>query len=156
MADETEPRAQRERTMRAEQISDFKSSIREGITDLKTVTREGFDSLKSELKLSREQGHIPITVMEKILASNNAAYSSMMKSSHEAFAESRRSSNESNRRILNQLCWMMGCLVAWVTGVQVYSTERKVDLVKKEPITQTAPVQPEVPQHKPELQGAVN
>lgn len=44
----------------------FKSSQDQRFESLESVLRQGFQTVTEELRLMREQGHIPVSVVEKI------------------------------------------------------------------------------------------
>lgn len=105
-------------------------TIKDTNKELKDVMRDGFKSVSHELQVSREQGHIPIGVMEKILTSNNEANRTTILSITEANKENRKSSDEAYTRILKTVCWMMGVILVWVTGMKVWLPDAQ-ELVKK-------------------------
>jgi hypothetical protein len=94
--------------------------IKTTIADLTQVTKDGFSSLEKEFRLGREQGHIPVNVMEKLLTSNNEAYMAMITAINTSNTESRKSSNETNTQLLNRVLTMMCVLLAWVTGMKFF------------------------------------
>lgn len=103
-----------------ERFKEIKVAIKEEIESLRETTQGGFDSLLHELRLSREQGHIPVSVMEKILQQNHDAYRDIIKTSNEAHRESATSTTESNRKVMNTLCYVVAALLAWVTGIKYF------------------------------------
>lgn len=94
---------------------ELKAAIKDGIDDLKATTREGFDSLLMELRMSREQGHIPVSVMEKMLTAQN-----------EAFKENRKSSDEAYSKILKTFAMLISALMAWFTGVYAFTDKPEI------------------------------
>lgn len=134
----------RHEMFQTEKFKDLRNAMKDGFDDLKKTTKDGFDSLLQELRVSREQGHIPLSVMKEMLVSNNAAYQEMMKASHEAFKEARKSSDESYSKILRQVCWMMAAVLVWVTGMKIWLPDVRIP----DKIVQQAEKNPEKSENK--------
>lgn len=114
---------QAEKDLITSRFMEIKDVIKDTSRELKDVTKEGFASLQAELRLSREQGHIPVSVMKEILNSNNEAYKSMINSVTDANKENRKSSDTAYQSILKTVCYMMAGVLAWVTGMKIFLPE---------------------------------
>jgi hypothetical protein len=121
-----------ELTLLEERFRDLKSAVKEGLDDLKSTTQRGFDALLRELQSSREQGHIPVSLMKDMLAAQN-----------EAFRENRKSSDAAYSKILSQYGLILGGLIAWFTGMYVYARPDKTEAHKEKQTVQVeVPVAP--------------
>jgi hypothetical protein len=72
--------------------SDFESRQNEKLGSLETVLKNGFEQVTTELRLMREQGHIPLPVVTKII--------------------------DLFKPIIKVLCATVLLLVVWFTGVK--------------------------------------
>jgi hypothetical protein len=97
------------------QIMEIKKAIEDSSKEQRKVMEKGFEELKRELQLGREQGHIPITVLEKMLESNNSAYKEMI-----------HNNNLTYKSILKTICWMMVVLLGWVTGMKYFLPDNPI------------------------------
>lgn len=77
----------------------FEARQEQRFTDLQGVMSGGFKAVVDELKLSRNEGHIPVSVMERILDSLKQIIVPIVKC----------------------LCAVVGLLLAWVTGIKYLS-----------------------------------
>lgn len=87
-------------------------AIREGNESLRMAIQAGFESLQEELRVTRESGNIPISVLERILEQNNKAYSSM-----------HASTDATNKRVMGTLCYITTGLLVWFTGMKYFFPE---------------------------------
>lgn len=74
----------------------FEARQEQRFTDIQGTMRDGFRAVVEELKLSRSEGHIPVSVMQKILESLQHIIVPIVKC----------------------LCAVVGLLLAWVTGIK--------------------------------------
>lgn len=88
---------------------DIRATIRESNETLRATVQAGFESLQEELRMSREQGHIPVSVLEKILEQNYKAYASM--AAH---------TDATNKHVMKTLCYLTTGLLVWVTGMKYF------------------------------------
>lgn len=82
-------------------IEDFKQAIKDEFRSLGDSLGgkldSGFKDVSSELKGMREQGHIPVNVMQTIIDSNNSTYKS----------------------IIHILCWTFGMIIASLITLKI-------------------------------------
>jgi hypothetical protein len=82
-------------------IEDFKSVIQLEFQSLTNALGQkldvGFKEVADELKIMREQGNIPVGVMQSIITSNNDTY----------------------RTIIRILCWTFGSIIVALIGLKL-------------------------------------
>lgn len=83
--------------------------IKDGFEASAKIMRDGFQLVASELRVTREQGFVPVPILQDILKSNNEAYKEMFKANNDAY-----------KSLLRTVCYMLGGLMAWVTGMKLW------------------------------------
>jgi hypothetical protein len=77
-------------------LESFRSYQQEKFESLETVLKQGFQGVTEELKLLREQGYIPVSVVEKM--------------------------TEQQKNIIHPvvkvLCWSLIAIIVWFTGLK--------------------------------------
>lgn len=82
-------------------VEDFKNVIKlefQGLTStLGAKLDSGFKEVSEELKIMREQGNLPVSVVQSMISSNNDTY----------------------RSVIKMLCWAFGAIIAGLIATRV-------------------------------------
>lgn len=111
-----------------EKFNEMETLIEKGFELLATEMRHGFQAVTSELRITRDQGVVPVPILEKIMAANNEAYKDIFSTTNTNFTNLMTTSNTNFKSLIRIVCITITVLLTAYTGVRIFWPDASVKI----------------------------